>query len=268
MKVKICAVLAITAILGLSQAGFGDCEDLVTEQLTNNDTNETNIKISGQNAVWTGKDTDANGGDYEIYFYDGNSVSKLTDNDTDDIKPAISGKSVVWQGRDADDGDWEIFYYNGQCIRQLTNNDYDDISPRISGSLILWRGWDGNDWEVMRAVLPTVLRMKVSPSSINLKSKGNWITIRLYLGSTLQAEDVIVSSLLLEGEVTASKAIISKGSNSLMGKFSRADVQALLDTGKAVEITLTGQMQDGTLFTATDTVKVIKPGNSKKGDKP
>jgi len=252
------AVLAV--VLAMPAVCPAACEEMAIEQITDNDTNDINIKVSGKFAVWIGQDDDANGGDSEIYFFDGNSITKLTDNTTDDVNPRILGGSVVWQGKD---GDWEIFYYDGTCVRQITNNDLDDVSPRLTGTRIMWQGKDSSgDWEIFTSSIPMPLRMRISPQTINLKSKGKSITVRLILGSDLDAADVVVSSLRLAGQIPATMVRISTGSNILMAKFSRPEIQALLEPGNNVEITLTGQFTDGSTFTATDTVKVINPGHS------
>ena len=230
---------------------------LIVEQLTDNNTDDINPQVFRGHAVWQGEDP--NGGDWEIYFYDGNSVASLTDNTTDDVNPQICGSAVVWQGWDGND--WEIFYYDGQSVEKLTDNDYNDVSPKLSKSLIVWLTWDGNDWEISAAVKPESVTIKVTPQSLNLKSKGQWITCHVSMPADLRASDVLVSSLRLQGEVPASKVSVSERSNQLMIKFDRAAVQALLSPGEQVEITLTGQMADGTWIEASDTIKVINPGH-------
>jgi len=42
-----------------------------------------------------------------------------------------------------------------------------------------------------------------------------------------------------------------------MAKFSRSAVQALLAPGAAVEVTLTGELKDGTPIAGSDTIRVI-----------
>ncbi|MBN2020634.1 MAG: hypothetical protein JW749_10475 [Sedimentisphaerales bacterium] len=259
MKLNLLVITVMTIVLATAQAGYAQCEEPVIEQLTSGDVDKDNVRISGVHAVWQGEDP--NGGDWEIYYYDGSTVTQLTDNNTADIEPDIKGSNVVWQGRDANEGDWEIFYSNGQCFLQITDNNQDDGNPQVSASRIFWKGWVGVNWEVFSAAFPVGVSMKVSPRTINLKSKGQSITATLLLGDDLKADDVVVSSLRLLGQVPASKVKISARSNKLIAKFDRPEVQTLLQTGNDVEITLTGKMQDGTFITATDTVKVIKPGN-------
>jgi hypothetical protein len=233
---------------------------LVTQQLTDNDSDDVNPQVSGPYAVWEWDDPNE-GGDWEIMFYDANDIIQLTDNIVDDINPQILGKKVVWQGVDPNDGDWEIFYYDGHSVQQLTNDPNDDINPKISDSLIIWESWDGNDWEIETALLPVPAGMKVTPQSLNLKSKGKWITVHLKLSEGMTASQVDKTSLLLMGEVPVDKVQKGEGARKLTLKFKRNAVQALLAPGPEVEIYLTGQMKDGTAIAASDMIKVINPGN-------
>ena len=225
--------------------------------LSNNDTNDINPKVSGKNVVWQWADPN---GDWEIRFYDSVDIINLTDNDTNDIKPDIFGGSAVWQGWDPN-GDWEIFYFDGETVSQVTNNDVNDTNPKISANLIVWQSDDGNDWEIMAMKIPQPAEMKVTPQSLNLKSRGQWIICHLTLPEGYTGSDVVVSSLLLQGVVTVDKVAGDKSSNKLVLKFNRSAVQSLLSEGNAVEITLTGQLSDGTEIEASNTIKVINPGS-------
>jgi len=231
---------------------------LVTQQLTDNDSNDIYPQLSGSYAVWEWEDPNEN--DSEIMFYDSENIIQLTNNATDDINPQIFGKKVVWQGWDPNEGDWEIFYYDGHSIQQLTNDAYDDINPKISKSLIIWEGWDGNDWEIETAMVPVPAGIKVTPQSLNLKSKGKWITVHLKLPEGMTGSQVDKTSLLLMDQIPVDKVQKGEGARKLTLKFKRADVQALLTPGPEVEIYLTGQMKDGTAIEASDTIKVINPG--------
>ena len=251
-QVKLLAA-AVCLLLAGSFCASGQAATIIP--LSDNDTDDINPKVSGNNAVWQWADPN---GDWEIRFYDGTDLIDLTDNNTDDIKPDIFGGSAVWQGRDPN-GDWEIFYFDGSTVNQVTNNDVNDIKAKISSKLIVWQSWDGNDWEIMSMKIPQPAGMKFTPQSLNLKSKGRWITCHLTLPAGYTGGDVVVSSLLLQGAVPVDKVAGSKSPDKLVLKFDRMAVQALLSAGEAVEITLTGQLDDGTEIKATDTIKVINP---------
>jgi hypothetical protein len=232
---------------------------LTPQQLTYNDSNDINPQVSGPYTAWQGDDP--NGGDWEIFFYDSESIIRLTDNTSDDINPQLFGANVVWQGWDANDGDWEIFYYDGRATQQLTDDGYDDIRPKISSSLIVWESWDGNDWEISTAALPVPAGMKVAPQSLNLKSKGKWVTVHLRLRNGMTAAEVKRTSLKLMDQIPVDKVLGGESPNKLTLKFSRSALQALLTPGPEVEVYLTGELKDGTAIEASDTIKVIQPGS-------
>ncbi|MHC4759126.1 MAG: TolB family protein [Planctomycetota bacterium] len=238
--------------------GQSHAAGLVTQQLTYNDTNDINPQVFGSYAAWQWEDPN---GDWEIFFYNSKDIIRVTDNSSDDIKPQIFGKKLVWQGWDPNDGDWEIFYYNGHSVQQLTNDPCDDIDPKISKSLIVWQSWDGNDWEIDTALIPLPAGMKFTPQSLNLKSKGGWITVHLRLPQGVKGSQVNRSSLLLLDTVPVDKVQGNGNSSKMTLKFKRNAVQALLTPAPQVEIVLTGQLKDGTPFEATDTIKVINPGS-------
>ncbi|MHC4365643.1 MAG: hypothetical protein ACYSTJ_09265 [Planctomycetota bacterium] len=245
-------LLIIFVVCGLGEAGSNN---LIVGQLTDNETDDIKPQVSGIYAAWQGQDP--NGGDWEIYFYDSNSVMRVTDNNSDDVNPRISDSIVVWEGWDANGGDWEIFYFDGESVHQVTDNDYNDIGPEVSQSLIVWQSWDGNDWEISSAIIPAPVGLKVSPQTLNLGSKGKWITVQVRLPAGYNRSEVVGSSLLLLGEVPASKVQKGNGSRKVMVKFSRSAVQALLAPGAAVEVTLTGELEDGTPIAGSDTIRVI-----------
>ncbi len=232
-----------------------DSNGLLFKQLTDNDTDDIKPQVSGPYAIWQGEDPNA--GDWEIYFYDGNDVMRLTDNNSDDVNPQIDGVMAVWQGWDPNGSDWEIFYFDGILVQQLTDNDHNDISPQLSDALIIWQCWDGNDWEICSATIPLPVKFKFTPQSLNLRSRGRWVTCHLWLPAGYTGADVDTSSLLLLDAVGVSRVQGNGRSQKVTMKFDRAEVQALLAPGPAVEVTLTGKLTDGTSIVGSDTIKVI-----------
>ncbi len=82
-------------------------------------------------------------------------------------------------------------------------------------------------------------------------------------------DDIDISTLLLNGQVPAEpnpKGIgdyDNDGIPDLMVKFDRSAVQQILQVGDDVEITVAGELNDGTPFEGSDTIRVIDKGGKK-----
>ncbi|UCE74373.1 MAG: hypothetical protein JSV56_01355 [Methanomassiliicoccales archaeon] len=114
-----------------------------TIQVTDNFYSDRNPQQSGENIVWEG----VIGGDSEIFFYNGFTITQLTNNPYNDEKPQISGENIVWHGLVSSNNS-EIFLYDGSNIILLTENSYPDSYPQVSGEYVVWQGYDGNDYEI------------------------------------------------------------------------------------------------------------------------
>ena len=96
------------------------------------------------------------------------------------------------------------------------------------------------------------------PDTLNLKSKGKWITCYIELPEDYEVEDIDVSMVQLShGESGVSAAWGDVQDGVLMVKFDRSDVQDMLDPGDEVEVTVLGELLDGTPFEGSDTIRVI-----------
>ncbi|MHC5083205.1 MAG: hypothetical protein ACYTET_04615, partial [Planctomycetota bacterium] len=185
-------------------------------------------------------------------------VLQLTDNDANDVNPAIEGSYVAWEGWDGND--WEIYAYNGHSVTQITDNAMDDVNPKISAPLLFWEGFDGNDWEIYKTTLPRQpmqVGLRITPRTLNQKSKGKWISSVLNLPTGTLASDVIESTILLEGEVSPDTIKGVKRQTQISMKFPRDEVIDVLEAGDSVEVEVTATLKDGTTLVATDTIRVI-----------
>jgi hypothetical protein len=98
-----------------------------------------------------------------------------------------------------------------------------------------------------------------APDTLNLKSKGKWITCYIELPEGYDGEDIDVSTVKLsygEDSVPAEWGDVQDG--ILMIKFDRSDVQDVLEPGDEVEITVSGELTDDTPFEGSDTIRVIE----------
>ena len=258
----------------------------VIENLTNDDVDSLNLVVSGDNAAWQSPDpnstdpsidpistdpnsTDPNSTDpnstSEIFLYLGDSgeVLQLTLNHIDDIEPVISGSYVAWVGMDAND--WEIFVYNGYSVIQITDNDYDDLNPKLSPPFLFWEGLDdqgGSDWEVYKTTIPVPrppieASHRITPRTLNQKSKGKWISCVLYLPEGTLVTDVDTTTILLEGQVSPDQIKLERKKSRIYMKFLREEVIEVLEAGNAVDVEVTAYLTDGTKIAATDTIRVI-----------
>jgi Tol biopolymer transport system component len=91
-------------------------------QLTADSSHDYSPQINANgHVVWKGPGGSDGGGDHEIFYYDGTSVTQLTTNSVYESSPQISDNgNVVWYARD--ENDYEIFYYDGTNVTQLTTN--------------------------------------------------------------------------------------------------------------------------------------------------
>jgi len=122
-------------------------------------------------------------------------------------------------------------------------------------------------FRVVASVLePTVIEgtVDIDPDTLNLKSKGKWITCYIELPEGYDVAEIDVSTIMLNDLVPAESrptGILDHdgdGVAELMVKFSRAAVQGLLGPADQAELTVTGELADGTLFEGTDTIRVVQ----------
>jgi hypothetical protein len=105
-----------------------------------------------------------------------------------------------------------------------------------------------------------------NPDTLNLKSKGKVVTVYIELPEGYDAEEIDISTVMLNGIVPAWAHPTdvgdydSDGVSDLMVKFDRSDVQNVLAPGNEVEVTVSGQLTDGTSFEGADTIRVIAKG--------
>jgi hypothetical protein len=107
----------------------------------------------------------------------------------------------------------------------------------------------------------------VSPDTLNLKSKGNWITAYIELPAGFDAANINASSILLNGTIPIDASFVPKIGDydkdfmpDLMVKFNRtALIQFIVsqDIEHAnVTLTIGGQLYDDTVFEGADMIRV------------
>ena len=129
-----------------------------------------------------------------------------------------------------------------------------DGRPRVIGGRI--------DMGAYEYSPPIPAEVRIIPRTINLASKGKWITCYIWLPEDYDVADIDPNSVVLEGEIEPEWFAVDEQQQVAIVRFRRSEVQEILNTGQ-VELTITGQLTDGTIFEGTDVIRVIDKGKKK-----
>ncbi|MFQ5884432.1 MAG: hypothetical protein ACE5IO_04955 [Thermoplasmata archaeon] len=102
-----------------------------------------------------------------------------------------------------------------------------------------------------------VTHLDIDPDTLNLKSKGRWITAYLSADNA-SVHDTDVSSILLQDALAPERWDYQD--DVLMLKFNRQEFKDTVAVGESVEVKITGKLEDGSEFEAYDYIRVISPG--------
>jgi hypothetical protein len=116
---------------------------------------------------------------------------------------------------------------------------------------------------LLNPVPPIPAEIEIDHDTLNLSSKGKWISCRMWLPEEYDVADVNTNSILLEGQITPAQVWVNEEQQVVMVKFSRADVQEILEAGE-VELIISGEFVDGAKFEGVDTIRVIDKGSRGK----
>lgn len=98
--------------------------------------------------------------------------------------------------------------------------------------------------------------IEIKPDTLNVKSKGEF-TAFIDLPEDYDEADIVIDSVECEGASALKGMMADDG--KLVVKFDREDLD-YVPTGDAVELTVTGELTDGTVFVGSDTIRVTSPG--------
>ncbi|MHA1834995.1 MAG: hypothetical protein ACTSV7_13540 [Candidatus Baldrarchaeia archaeon] len=127
-------------------------------------------------------------------------------------------------------------------------------------------------------IIPIPATIDVDPDTLNLQSKGNWITAYIELPECYNVIDINVSSIKINNTVVVEPRPFSIGDYDndsipdLMVKFDRneltgfilsnVDIAELYEKRSiCVTLTITGYLNDGTPFQGSSTIRVIMPAS-------
>jgi len=196
----------------------------------------------------------------------------------------------------------------GQWHAVATELNYDTGQARfwLDGTLVwstpfdtsipvtrVWlRSGEGHGWfddvVVCQVEVPPPLgaTLDFDPNTLNLESKGKYVTCYIELPEGYDPADIDVSTVMLNDAILAELSPTSVGDYDADGipdkmvKFSRSELVAFLagvdgsshsfaekssavppiQRGAELEIMVTGQLTDGTPFSGADIIRVINPG--------
>jgi hypothetical protein len=103
---------------------------------------------------------------------------------------------------------------------------------------------------------PVQVGFVLDPQTLNLDSKGRWVTAYLTFPDGYGPEDVNIDSVLLQNKLKVEKHDID--GDTLILKFNRKELQKLLEPGEEVVIEITGNFNDGLAFYGTTVIRVIQ----------
>ncbi len=139
----------------------------------------------------------------------------------------------------------------------IAGSDETDIdgNPRILGEKI--------DLGADEFVPPIPATVKIMPKTLNLESNGNWISCTIALPDGYDIGDVDTDTIVLNEneEIGPVWSRTNQGANKVLVKLDRFQTQQMLnDVEGLVELTVRGELIDGTEFKGSDTIRVLKRG--------
>jgi len=185
-----------------------------------------------------------------------------------------SEDGVTWT-QTANLPEWDARYFHTSLVYNdlmwvMGGSTNDGIYPKSITTNDVWCG------DIQPNIIVAVV--DINPSTINIKSNGNYITTHIELPDGYLAEDIdeylVIISKINGQEIVPPLNVLGPSSIGdydendlfdLMVKFDRQELIPLLTPGNE-EITVAGELIDGTKFEGSKAVRVIDKGK-KKGKK-
>jgi predicted outer membrane repeat protein len=127
-----------------------------------------------------------------------------------------------------------------------------DGDQRISGA--------GIDIGADEYMLGITANINIMPKSLNLQSNRLWVTCTVKLEDIYNINDINTETLKLNGKVEPARINIDNEQQKMTVKFSYYKVRDMLDPDQtSASLILTGELNNGTNFEGSDTIKIVQP---------
>jgi hypothetical protein len=151
-------------------------------------------------------------------------------------------------------------------MRDSENNLVDAGKYNVIGGL--YDGSEHYDYTkvaVLIKIIPEPLSadIDIHPRTLNMASEGKWITCHIWLPEDYNVADIDPNSIVLEEEIEPDWLWFDEQDQVLMAKFARSELDSILETGQ-IELTIRGELTDGTPFKGTDAIRVIDKHDENK----
>ncbi len=125
-------------------------------------------------------------------------------------------------------------------------------------------------WKVYAALeVPIEADIGIKPATLNMESKGKWITCYIRLPDDYDITDIDPDTVridpngfLLEEEIWAEQIQFEEQEHLAVAKFKRSAVLNNISVGVA-ELTVSGELINGIVFEGTNTIRIIEKGGKK-----
>jgi len=117
---------------------------------------------------------------------------------------------------------------------------------------------------VVAPVPPAIVEARIHPETLNLRSRGRWITVEIRVPEGYRASDIDIGSIWLDNTIPVDSSgptgvqgqkLIVKFDRALVASFIRTKIGASTSKFVTVTLTVTGQIS-GASFQSSDTIRV------------